>query len=325
FWQAEKKGKLGDFYKANLDPANFVDGVDNPYYTLVPGTQFVYEAKKAEGTERTVVTVTSENKIVMGITAVVARDQVFLNGELIEDTDDWYAQDREGNVWYLGEITAEYEDGELVTTAGSWEAGVDGAQAGIIMKGNPKVGDSYWQEYYKGEAEDRGEVLAVNETVTVPFGTYSGCVKTLDYTPLDKKALEHKYYCANVGAVVLEVDTEDNERVELISVKTGVPAPVSTLSGAPVRATENVSDDPKMPAAIQPEESGASAGGVSKPVTEAEAKAIALARVPGVVTDVAIETKFGKQTYVVEVDATNGPETDVIIEIATGAVLAVEE
>src|SRR3989338_5290557 len=213
-----KRGTPEDEYRPIVNARDFSANVSNPYFTLVPRTKFVYEAVKSEGKEKIEVTVLNETKVVMGVEARVVKDQVFLDGELIEDTLDWYAQDKEGNVWDFGEETAEYEDGKITTTAGSWEGGVDGAQPGIAMKANPQVGDSYWQEFYKGEAEDRADVLALGEGVAVPYGTFSDCLKTYDYTPLDPVAKEHKYYCKGVGFVTLEVNLEDNGRTELVSV-----------------------------------------------------------------------------------------------------------
>lgn len=209
-------------YNPAINTSDFSATINNPYFTLVPGTKFVYEAEKPDGKERIEVTILGETKIVMGVGTRVVRDQVFLDGELIEDTWDWYAQDKEGNVWYFGEKTAEYENGEITTTAGSWEGGVDGAKPGIVMKADPKVGDSYWQEYYKGEAEDRADVLALGESVAVPYGSFADCLKTYDYTPLDPNAKEHKYYCKGVGFVTLEVNLENNERTELTSVTQAV-------------------------------------------------------------------------------------------------------
>jgi hypothetical protein len=147
----------------------------------------------------------------------VVHDQAFIEGELAEDTYDWYAQDRHGNVWYLGEDTKEYRNGEVISTAGSWESGVDGALAGIYMYDSPKVGDLYYQEFYRGEAEDVGEVLALNQSVTVGEASYDGCVQTRDTTPLDPDILEHKYYCPDVG-VVLAIDVAGGGvREELVS------------------------------------------------------------------------------------------------------------
>ena len=139
---------------------------------MKPGTRWTYREIDEEGKElRVVVTVTSETKkIANGITARVVRDTVTEDGELIEDTFDWYAQDGDGNVWYMGEDTAEFEDGKITTRGGSFEAGVDGALPGIVMPAEPRDGMRYRQEYYKGEAEDNGEVLSTEEMAEVPAG-----------------------------------------------------------------------------------------------------------------------------------------------------------
>ena len=140
--------------------------------------------------------------------------------ELIEATLDWYAQDKDGNVWYMGEDSKEYEDGEFVGSEGSWEAGIDGAKPGIIMLANPIIGLVYRQEYYEDEAEDKAEILSLNESVTVPFGSYDNCLRTRDWNPLEMDTIEEKYYAPGIG-VVLEVTVKgDNERVELISITT---------------------------------------------------------------------------------------------------------
>ena len=144
-------------------------------------------------------------------------DVASVNGEVIEDTYDWFAQDTTGAVWYLGEDTKELSGGEVVSTLGSWEAGVDGAQPGVIIPGAPAVGTTYRQEYYAGVAEDMGEILETDASATVPNGSYTGCLRTRDFTPLDSKLDENKYYCPGVG-VVLVVDMVTGQREELISV-----------------------------------------------------------------------------------------------------------
>jgi hypothetical protein len=181
----------------------FVECVDNPYFPLIPEAEYRYETETDEGIEETVVMVTEETKRILGIQATVVRDTVSMDGELIEDTFDWFAQDDRGNVWYLGEDTKEYEDGEVVSTEGSWEAGVDGAVAGIIMLGNPREGDAYRQEYFKGEAEDLGAVLSLAERVSVPAGSFEDVLMTADENPLDPE-LEHKFYAPGVGLVRVE-------------------------------------------------------------------------------------------------------------------------
>jgi hypothetical protein len=203
-------------YAPRIRPADFGGPVDNPFFPLTPGSRWVYEGRKAEGNERTVVEVTRDTKTILGITAVVVHDTVTKDGSVKEDTFDWYAQDRQGNVWYLGEDTKEYENGAVVSTKGSWEAGVKGAQPGIIMKARPKPGGPYRQEYFKGQAEDYAQVLSTQASVTVPAGTYRDVVKTKDFTPLEPKLLEHKYYAPGVG-VVREVTVKGSSgRVELV-------------------------------------------------------------------------------------------------------------
>jgi hypothetical protein len=166
--------------------------------------------------ERIEMEVLAETRVVMGVECVVVRDTASAGGEVIEDTWDWYAQDEDGNVWYLGEDTAEYEGGEVVSTEGSWEGGVDGARPGIIMPAEPAVGDVYRQEFYPCEAEDMGEIVGLDESVTVPAGTFDGCLQTRDYTPLDPDVSEHKYSCPGAWTV-LETDAETGERlVELV-------------------------------------------------------------------------------------------------------------
>ena len=199
------------------DPADFVAGVDNPYWPLVPGARWTYESDTGGGLERIEVLVLEEAKTVAGVECVVVRDTVTLDGELIEDTYDWYAQDRDGNVWYMGEDSKEYEDGEVVSTAGSWEAGVDSALPGIKAWAKPHVGGApYYQEFYEGEAEDLGRDLRIDGTASVPFGRYSGLLVVEEWNALATDAIELKYYATGVGVVKEEVTRGGDEIVELI-------------------------------------------------------------------------------------------------------------
>jgi hypothetical protein len=189
----------------SLDPAEFTTTIDNPWWPMAPGSKWVYRETDTEGGEqRVVVEVTGKTKrIANGVEAVVVRDTVTEDGEPVEVTDDWYAQDAAGNIWYLGEDTAEYEDGEVVSRSGSFEAGVDGAQPGIIMPADPTAGMSYRQEYYEGEAEDRAEVVSVgDEQVEVPAGHYTDIVMTRDLVPLEPKIQELKMFARGVGPVL---------------------------------------------------------------------------------------------------------------------------
>jgi hypothetical protein len=209
---------LGVLYSPVIKPADFVSGINNEYFPLTPGTTLIYEAASGDVTERIEINITHETKQILGVTCIVVRDTVSVDGEVKEDTYDWYAQDIYGNVWYFGEDTKEYENGEVVSTSGSWEAGVDGAKPGIIMLANPIAGMSYRQEYYEGEAEDKAEIISLNESATVSYGTYNNLVMTREWTPLDTSLTENKYYAPGIG-VVLEVTVKGGtERVELTDI-----------------------------------------------------------------------------------------------------------
>jgi len=208
-------------YAPVIDRNNFVAKIDNRYFPLKPGTTFIYEGAMKDGTERIELYVSNQTKVILGVTCVVVRDRVTVNGELAEETYDWYAQDRNGNVWYFGEDAKEYKNGVVVGTKGSWTAGVNGAQPGIIMRANPKVGDVYRQEYYKGEAEDMAEVVSLKEPATVPYGSFEGCLMTKEWTALEPGAVAHKYYAPGVGLVLETIDKDGSPgRVELVAIKT---------------------------------------------------------------------------------------------------------
>jgi len=211
----------GDVYRPRIDPANFVSVIDNPYLPLRPGTTLIYEGVSGGEREVVKVTITNETKEILGIAATVVRDRVFVDGKLVEDTFDWYAQDRQGNVWYLGEDSKEYEDGKVVSTEGSWEAGVDGAQPGIIMLGDPQAGDTYRQEFYEGEAEDVARVLGLDESVTVPYGSFDGVLRTGDWTPLEPKIRENKLYARGIGVVFERLVRGGQEVLRLVEVRNG--------------------------------------------------------------------------------------------------------
>lgn len=207
----------GGIYHPKIDKMNFVSEVTNSYFPLVPGMTYIYEKVTPEETERIELTITHDTKEIEGLTAIVVRDVALVDGVLLEDTFDWYAQDKDDNVWYLGEISQNFDDGELTDLGGSWKTRVDGAKPGIIMLGNPQVGDFYRQEFLVGEAEDVAGVLSTNAFVSVPYGDFSQCLQTEDYTPLEPGHLEHKFYAPGIG-LVLEVDTETGDRLELIDI-----------------------------------------------------------------------------------------------------------
>jgi hypothetical protein len=210
---------------ANLDPADFTTEIDNPYWPMSPGSKWVYrETDTVGGREKVVVEVTDETKIIAnGIEARVVRDTVTEHGVPVEITDDWFAQDSAGNIWYLGEWVTNYEKGKVVDHSGSFEAGVDGAEAGIAMPADPVAGMTYRQEYYEGEAEDKAAVITVGEEqVQVRYGYFNKDVlMTRDLVPLEPKVQELKFYAPGVGPL-LSVHTDGTGgRGELVSYTPG--------------------------------------------------------------------------------------------------------
>jgi hypothetical protein len=194
-------------------PAGFSTRIDNRYWPMAPGTRWIYR----EGDQRIAVTVTSETKrIANGVTARVVRDTVAAGGDIVEDTFDFYAQDRRGTIWYLGEDTGEFEHGRLKTKEGSFEAGVDGARAGVIMPAHPRPGMRYRQEFYKGHAEDRGEVLSTREMAEAPAGRFRNALLTKDTNRLEPDVLEYKLYAPGVGPVLTLGVSGGADREELL-------------------------------------------------------------------------------------------------------------
>jgi hypothetical protein len=204
----------------DLEPDRFTADVDNPYFPLRPGTRWTYREVDTEGTTLEVVVIATgvTRRIANGIDARVVRDTVREDGRIVEDTFDWYAQDDDGNVWYLGEETAEFEDGEIVSREGSFEAGVDGALPGIVMPAHPEPGQAYRQEFLEGEAEDEGVVLGNDELVEAPVGRYDHAVLTRDTNPLEPEVSEYKLYAGDVGLVLTLDVSGGTGREELLSV-----------------------------------------------------------------------------------------------------------
>jgi hypothetical protein len=203
-----------DAYHPVINPANFVEGITNPFFPLVPGTTFIYRG----GNEVVTVTVTHRTKMILGVKCIVVRDVVEVGGEVVEDTEDFFAQDVQGNVWYFGEIVQDFENGELVSIAGSFKAGVNGAKPGIIMKANPQVGEVYRQEFLLNEAEDLAEVVSRTGSATVPAATCNNdCLVTKEFSPLAPGVTEDKYYARGVG-FILVVDPVSGTRVELVQI-----------------------------------------------------------------------------------------------------------
>jgi hypothetical protein len=221
-------------YDPQLDPANFVNPADiggavaaNPYFPLIQGTVWEYQSVLAG--ETIVVTVTDQIKMIeypegsmSFFPCRVVTDVVSQAGETIEDTEDWFAQDNAGNVWYFGEISQEFQDGELVSLEGSWKAGRDGAKPGVIMLANPQPGDLYREEFFLGDAEDVAEIIGLVDGITVPFNPagYNNVLQTKNLSPLEPGFHELKYYAPNAGLILEEAfenDIATGERVELVN------------------------------------------------------------------------------------------------------------
>jgi hypothetical protein len=221
--EAEKKAGVSTLPQGadpvSLDPADFTTEITNPYWPMRPGSRWVYRETDKDEVKKVVVTVTDQTKrIANGIEARVVHDVVSQDDEPVEVTDDWYAEDSEGNVWYLGEDTAEYDNGKVVSREGSFEAGVDGAQPGIAVPADPEVGLAYRQEYYAGQAEDKAKVLALDAQASVPFGSFEGVLQTEDTNPLsDPPQVEHKFYARDVGPVLVIGISGGSGREELLS------------------------------------------------------------------------------------------------------------
>jgi hypothetical protein len=201
-----------------LDPADFVAVIDNPYFPLPVGRTLVYEGVKDGETQIDTVTVTAQTRIIQGVTATVVSDVATHNGTVLERTFDWYAQDRKGNVWYLGEDTAAFLPNGKVDTSGSWETGVHGALPGIIMEENPQIPDAYRQEYLAGQAEDTAWVVEVGGTITVPYGKLRNTLTTLEATRLEPGLYDQKIYAPGLGIVLEQALTGPTETARLVSV-----------------------------------------------------------------------------------------------------------
>jgi hypothetical protein len=205
---------------ANLNPADFTTQIDNPYFPLPVGARWEIRVTDQEGlVQHEVITVLDKTKqIADGVTARVVHDVVREDGGLAEVTDDWYAQDKDGNVWYFGEDTAEYENGKVTSREGSWQAGVDGAQAGIVMLAHPEVPGSYRQEYYAGHAEDMAWVVSLDQSIGVPYRTFKIALLTIEWSPLDPEVIDKKFYAAGVGLVAELSASGPKETAQLVSV-----------------------------------------------------------------------------------------------------------
>ena len=191
---------------------------ENPYFPLKPGTTWVYQGMREDQPIRDVVNVTPRTVVIQGVRCAVVHDDLYVDGTLGETTDDYYALDQQGNVRYHGEDTQELDaKGNVVSTEGTWRAGVDGAQSGIIMPANPGVGQRYHEEMYRDHAEDQAKVLTLSASVSVPFGTFTNGLQTKNWTRLEPGAMETKSYVPNIGLVHEEDVKGGSDSLDLVS------------------------------------------------------------------------------------------------------------
>ena len=213
---ASELAPLHGKYAPTIDPANFVSKVDNPLWPLEPGTGFHFRGLRGKTPQTDDEVVTHRTEKILGVVCTVVRDSVSEHGRAVERTLDYYAQDTQGNVWYMGEDSFERENGRFVRASDSWRSGVDGAKPGIIMPAHPRPGDRYRQEYYPpGEALDEAHVLGYRGPVTVPYGTFKRTLVTSEFSPLEPQT-EEKTYVAGVGEVQERVVKGHHEEVTLV-------------------------------------------------------------------------------------------------------------
>ena len=207
-------------YHPKVDPAQFTNHITNPYFSVIPGTVRRYVGVRDGAPTAHTFTVTHQTRIVMGVRCVVVQDVVTQHQSLVEKTTDWYAQDKAGNVWYFGEDTAEYLNGVVTSTHGTWEAGVDNAKPGVVIQAKPRVGPFYRQEFRPGIAEDKAKILSVTTVQKVPAGVFRNVVETRDIDPLNPDKKEQKYFAPGVGPVyVVRIGGQHHEEIKLIRYK----------------------------------------------------------------------------------------------------------
>ncbi len=208
-------------YKPEVNNSKFTRSLNitNMYFPVTAGKKYIYEGQTQDGLERIEEQRLTTTKTILGIPCIIVNFKAFLNGSLIEEAWDWYAQDNEGNVWYFGEEVNNYNiNGSLKDHAGSWQAGQDGAQPGIIMPANPKTGFAYREEYYFNHAEDRAEITGTGLTVSIPLGTYNNCIQTRNWTELEPDLNENKWYAPGIG-LIKEKNVSDNTEIVLIEIQ----------------------------------------------------------------------------------------------------------
>jgi hypothetical protein len=202
-----------------FDPDDFVDEIDNEFFPLEPGTTMFYEGVSDGVPTSDIFEVTHDTKVILGVRTTVVHDRAFEEGVLVEETFDWFAQDEDGNVWYFGEDSRELDpEGNVISTEGSWEAGVDGAEPGIIMLADPRVGNRYHQEFAPGVAEDQAKVLSLDKSKCVPYGCFDELLLTKEWSRLDPGVVDHKYYAEGIGFILSVMVKGGEERLELVNI-----------------------------------------------------------------------------------------------------------
>lgn len=225
---------LGETYTPDIKPENFSAEITNKYVQLPIGKRLTYQATIEEGRETIETEVLPDTKTIMGIETRIYLERILLNQVLVQETEKYLAQDTSGDVWYFGESVNNYVEGVVDNQDGSWLAGENEAQPGIWIQANPVVAVSFKQKFLHDVVEDTSEVVSISERVETPYKTYTECVQTFDTTPLDPLAVEHKYYCPEVGALVLAVNLETGKRSVLLE-STQSP---SAVAAAPVVSSE---------------------------------------------------------------------------------------
>ena len=206
-------------YAPVIDSSNFVSGVTNPYYSLKPGTTHVYLGVEDGEAIHVEDYVTNITRTILGVKTTQVRNRDIIKGKIAEETTDWYAQDKDGNVWYFGEDVKEFQNGVVTSTRGSWEAGVNGAKPGILIEGDPKIGDTFRQEYYKGEAEDMAQVAGIGLNATTKLGNYSNVILVKEWSQFEPGKFFWKYYAKGAGRILEIVNGTGTGRIELTEIK----------------------------------------------------------------------------------------------------------
>lgn len=236
-------GVSGDPVLPAFDPSLFDSSsatITNPYFPLTPNTVYNYRGELEDNGDTVIETsrvfVTTNTRSILGVQTRVVQDTEWVDGQLAEDTFDWYAQDTAGNVWYFGEDTTSFDEEGNPDTSGSWEAGVGGALPGHIMLANPSAGNHYYQEFFPGEAEDEAVVIATDVSISTELGDFSDVLQTYETTALEPDAREYKYYAPGLGLFLIQEDLDENLMnpefaVELVSVQV-IPEPMSLTLAA---------------------------------------------------------------------------------------------